>query len=44
MASKNCATARFASCAITARFDRREAPQFYPDIDGAVTKHPEPAH
>jgi heme-degrading monooxygenase HmoA len=26
------------------RFDRREAPQFYPDIDGAVTRHPEPAH
>ena len=26
------------------RFDRREAPQFYPDIKGAETKHPEPAH
>jgi hypothetical protein len=26
------------------RFDRREAPQFYPDVKGAVTKHPEPAH
>jgi hypothetical protein len=26
------------------RFDRREAPQFYPDVNGAVTKHPEPAH
>lgn len=26
------------------RFDRREAPQFYPDIKGAETKHPDPAH
>jgi hypothetical protein len=26
------------------RFDRREAPQFYRDIEGAATKHPEPAH
>lgn len=26
------------------RFDRREAPQFYPDVKGGVTKHPEPAH
>jgi len=26
------------------RFDRREAPQFYPDVKGAETKHPEPAH
>lgn len=26
------------------RFDRREAPQFYPDVEGAETKHPEPAH
>lgn len=26
------------------RFDRREAPQFYPDIKGAKTEHPEPAH
>jgi heme-degrading monooxygenase HmoA len=26
------------------RFDRREAPQFYPDVEGAKTKHPEPAH
>jgi heme-degrading monooxygenase HmoA len=26
------------------RFDRREAPQFYPDVAGAETKHPEPAH
>ncbi|MDB5636053.1 MAG: Heme-degrading monooxygenase HmoA [Bradyrhizobium sp.] len=25
------------------RFDRREAPQFYPDVKGAETKHPEPA-
>jgi len=25
------------------RFDRREAPQFYPDIKGAETRHPEPA-
>jgi len=24
--------------------NRREAPQFYPDIKGAETKHPEPAH
>jgi hypothetical protein len=26
------------------RFDRREAPQFYPDVKGGKTKHPEPAH
>ena len=26
------------------RFDRREAPQFYPDVQGAETRHPEPAH
>jgi len=26
------------------RFDRREAPQFYPDVKGAQTKHSEPAH
>jgi heme-degrading monooxygenase HmoA len=26
------------------RFDRREAPQFYPDVKGAETKHPAPAH
>jgi heme-degrading monooxygenase HmoA len=26
------------------RFDRREAPQFYPDVSGAETKHPAPAH
>jgi heme-degrading monooxygenase HmoA len=26
------------------QFDRREAPQFYPDVKGAETKHPEPAH
>jgi len=26
------------------RFDRREAPQFYPDVKGAERKHPEPAH
>jgi heme-degrading monooxygenase HmoA len=26
------------------RFDRREAPQFYPDVKGRQTKHPEPAH
>jgi heme-degrading monooxygenase HmoA len=26
------------------RFDRREAPQFYPDVKGAQTRHPEPAH
>jgi heme-degrading monooxygenase HmoA len=26
------------------RFDRREAPQFYPDVKGFRTKHPEPAH
>lgn len=26
------------------RFDRREAPQFYPDIKGAATRHAEPAH
>jgi heme-degrading monooxygenase HmoA len=25
------------------RFDRREAPQFYPDVKGGRTKHPEPA-
>jgi heme-degrading monooxygenase HmoA len=25
------------------RFDRREAPQFYPDVKGAETKHPKPA-
>jgi len=25
------------------RFDRREAPQFYPDVKGAETKHAEPA-
>lgn len=25
------------------RFDRREAPQFYPDVEGAKTKHAEPA-
>jgi heme-degrading monooxygenase HmoA len=25
------------------RFDRREAPQFYPDVKGGETKHPEPA-
>jgi len=25
------------------RFDRREAPQFYPDVKGAETKHPQPA-
>ena len=25
------------------RFDRREAPQFYPDVNGARTKHPDPA-
>lgn len=25
------------------RFDRREAPQFYPDIKGAETRHPAPA-
>ncbi len=25
------------------RFDRREAPQFYADVKGAETKHPEPA-
>jgi heme-degrading monooxygenase HmoA len=25
------------------RFDRREAPQFYPDVKGPETKHPEPA-
>jgi heme-degrading monooxygenase HmoA len=24
------------------RFDRREAPQFYPDVKGAETKHPKP--
>jgi heme-degrading monooxygenase HmoA len=26
------------------RFDRREAPQFYPDVKGGETKHPAPAH
>ena len=26
------------------RFDRREAPQFYADVKGAETRHPEPAH
>ncbi len=26
------------------RFDRREAPQFYPDVKGARTMHAEPAH
>jgi heme-degrading monooxygenase HmoA len=26
------------------RFDRREAPQFYPDVAGAATKHSEPAY
>jgi heme-degrading monooxygenase HmoA len=26
------------------RFDRREAPQFYADVAGRETKHPEPAH
>jgi heme-degrading monooxygenase HmoA len=26
------------------RFDRREAPQFYPDVKGAATKHPAPAN
>ncbi len=26
------------------KFDRREAPQFYPDAKGAPTRHPEPAH
>ena len=26
------------------RFDRREAPQFYPDVKGAETKHAEPKH
>jgi heme-degrading monooxygenase HmoA len=26
------------------RFDRREAPQFYPDVKGRETKHPKPAH
>jgi heme-degrading monooxygenase HmoA len=26
------------------RFDRREAPQFYDDVKGRETKHPEPAH
>jgi len=26
------------------RFDRREAPQFYADVKGSETKHPEPAH
>ncbi len=26
------------------RFDRREAPQFYPDVKGAQTRHAEPAH
>jgi heme-degrading monooxygenase HmoA len=26
------------------RFDRREAPQYYPDVKGGETKHPAPAH
>lgn len=26
------------------RFDRREAPQFYADVNGGETKHPAPAH
>ena len=26
------------------RFDRREAPQYYEDIEGSKTLHPEPAH
>jgi heme-degrading monooxygenase HmoA len=26
------------------RFDRREAPQYYPDVKGRETKHPTPAH
>jgi heme-degrading monooxygenase HmoA len=26
------------------RFDRREAPQFYPDVKGRHTRHAEPAH
>ncbi|MEH2540118.1 MULTISPECIES: antibiotic biosynthesis monooxygenase family protein [unclassified Bradyrhizobium] len=26
------------------RFDRREAPQFYPDVKGRETRHAEPAH
>jgi hypothetical protein len=26
------------------RFDRREASQFYLDVNGAETKHPTPAH
>ena len=26
------------------RFDRREAPQFYDDVNGRETRHPEPAH
>lgn len=26
------------------RFDRREAPQFYADVRGRETRHPEPAH
>ena len=26
------------------RFDRREAPQFYRDVKGRETRHPEPAH
>jgi heme-degrading monooxygenase HmoA len=26
------------------RFDRREAPQFYADVKGRETRHPEPAH
>jgi heme-degrading monooxygenase HmoA len=25
-------------------YDRREAPQFYPDVQGAETRHPAPAH
>jgi hypothetical protein len=26
------------------RFNRREAPQFYADVNGSQTKHPEPVH
>jgi heme-degrading monooxygenase HmoA len=26
------------------RFDRREAPQYYPDVKDGTTKHPEPKH
>jgi len=26
------------------RFDRREAPQFYPDVTGRQIQYPEPAH